>query len=68
MTNVEDLCDNTEKELRGTGKNPFEASLVDTYLKSDVFERRDFKVYNKDIFEFLHSRYGGSEIKRIYEK
>ena len=46
MTNVEDLCDESDLNLKGTGEPPFEKSIVDTYLKPDLHERRDFKVYN----------------------
>lgn len=68
MTNVEDLCDTSEKNLIGSGEPPFESSVTDTYLKSDLYERKDFKVYNEDLWKFLFSKYGGSQIKRIYEK
>lgn len=46
MTNAEDLCEDSDLYLQGTGEPPFEKSIVDTYLKHDLHERRDFKVYN----------------------
>jgi hypothetical protein len=33
-------------------------------LKADVRERYDYKVINQELWQFLYSRYGGSEIKR----
>ena len=46
ISNVEDLCNVGELFLTGTGEAPFEKSVVDTYIKDSMHERRDFKVYN----------------------
>ena len=54
MTNVEDLCDTTEKNLTGTGEAPYDKAVIDTYLKPDMYERKDFKVYNEDLWNFLY--------------
>ena len=68
MTNEEDLCEDTDLNLKGTGQPPFEKATVDTYLKQNLLERRDYKVYNAELWNFLYQKYGGSEVKRIYEK
>jgi len=65
ISNLEDICDASEKNLRGTGKvEAFEAECVDLYLKPNVSERYDFKVINQELHMFLHSRYGGTVVKR----
>lgn len=37
---------------------------MDKYLKADIRERYQFKLVNQDLWTFLYSKYGGSEIKR----
>lgn len=52
--------------LKGTGKvQLFDPTCVDMYLRSDVRERTDYKVIDEELWQFLHSRYGGSVIKRF---
>ena len=47
ISNEEDLLDSSEKNLKGTGQDEtFEAVTIDKYLKSDVRERQQFKIYN----------------------
>ena len=64
--NDEDLCEPENGiNLKGTGSvEQFETSCVDKYLKSDVRERYQFKIVNQELWTFLYSKYGGSEIKR----
>jgi hypothetical protein len=66
ITNDEDLCEtDMTKNLIGTGTiEQYEKTCVDKYLKSDVRERYDYKVINQELWQFLYSKYGGSEIKR----
>ena len=54
MTNEEDLCEDSNLNLKGTGTAPFEKSVVDTYLKPNLLERRDYKVYNANLWNFLN--------------
>ena len=64
ITNDEDLCEKPEtKLLLGTG-TVFDANTADKYIRDDVRERYEFKIVNQEFWEFLHSRYGGSIIKR----
>jgi hypothetical protein len=63
--NDEDLCDPNPKFLKGSGKvEQFEPEWVDKYIKGNVSERYDYKVINQELWSFLHSKYGGSVIKR----
>jgi DUSP domain len=66
MTNDEDLCDtNNPVNMTGTGTvDQFEKNVVDKYIKLDVRERFQYKLVNQELWNFLNSRYGGSEIKR----
>lgn len=67
ITNDSDLIDDSDRNLKGTGSAPgYEATVYDKYLKADVKERYHYKIVNPDIWDFLFSRYGGSEIKRYY--
>ncbi len=34
-------------------------------MKDDVRERYQFKIVNQELWTFLHSRYGGSVIRRL---
>lgn len=65
ITNDEDLCDPNPSNLKGTGTiDQFETNVVDKYLRADVRERYQYKVINQELWNFLNSKYGGSEIKR----
>lgn len=65
ITNDEDLCDSQDINLKGTGTiEQFDSNCVDKYVKADVRERLQFKIVNQELWTFLHSKYGGSEIKR----
>lgn len=66
ITNEEELCiQDNQSLLKGTGTvEQFDANCVDRYLRSDVSERFDYKVINQELWEFLYSKYGGSEIRR----
>ena len=49
----------------GTGTvEQFESNHVEKYLKHEVRERYQYKVVNEELWQFLYSKYGGSEIKR----
>lgn len=66
ITNDEDLCEESLLNLKGTGKiEQFEKNTVDKYIKSDVRERYQYKIINQELWNFLYSKYGGSEIKRF---
>jgi len=67
INNEKDLCDSENAlNLKGTGTvEQFEANVVDRYVRNDVRERYQFKIVNQDLWTFLHSKYGGSEIKRF---
>jgi hypothetical protein len=67
ITNDEDLCEEESLlYLKGTGKvEQFEKSTVDKYIKPDVRERHQYKIINQELWTFLLSKYGGSEIKRF---
>lgn len=66
MTNDEDLSRvNDLKDLVGTNTiEQFEGNYLDKYIRDEVLERVHFKIYNQELWTFLSSRYGGSEIKR----
>lgn len=67
ITNEADICDMSDKYLRGTGLlAEFEPTVVDRYIKADCRERYNFKIYSEVIWNFLYSKYGGTEIKRYY--
>lgn len=66
ITNDEDLCEESLLNLQGSGKvEQFEKNTVDKYIKSDVRERYQYKIINQELWNFLYSKYGGSEIKRF---
>lgn len=66
ITNDEDICEpESLLNLTGSGKiEQFEKSTFDKYIKADARERYQYKIVNKQLWEFLFSKYGGSEIKR----
>ena len=65
ISNDEDLCDPSPKNLKGTGKvEAYDPDWLDKYLKSKILERYDFKVINQELHTFLQNKYGGSVIKR----
>lgn len=68
IDNEEQLCerDDPEKYLKGTGKvEQFPSDVLDKFVREDIRERYQFKVVNQELWEFLHSRYGGSTIRRV---
>jgi hypothetical protein len=69
ISNAEDLLEDSDKHLKGTGTlEHLEASVVDRYFKPNIKERYEFKIYNDELWKFLHEKYGGLEIKRFYTK
>ena len=67
MTNVEELCETSEKNLIGSGLGEGnDKDFVDTYLKKDVKERYHFKIFNQQLWDFVFTKYGGTLIKRYY--
>lgn len=66
ISNLEDLCITDDpKFLRGAGKQEnYEQSYLDTYFKPNMSERYEYKIINQELWTFLHSKYGGQEIKR----
>ena len=54
--------------LKGTGTIAgFEKDVMDTYLHKDTREKMHFEFFNKEIWDFLNSRYGCDQaIKRYY--
>lgn len=66
MTNDEDLCDQSDVYLKGTGKGDFESCTVDKYIKQDAREGFQIKILTEEMFNFLYNKYGGDVIKRYY--
>lgn len=67
ITNDEDLTSpDSQINLKGTGTlEQFERSTVDKYVRDDVRETLNYKLVSQELWTFLHSKYGGSEIKRF---